>query len=149
MYSLDDYIFDLPKEQIAYYPEEKRDAARLMKVDVRSGSIEHRVFSDITEFFSPGDILDGTTSGRGENVHVFFYQVVSASAKTVTFRAVEKERVGHGVSWVPKKGAFTSPPKRKKIQRFSKCPTVETSLGHIWGRLWDGKPVSSHTDDRA
>jgi len=52
-----DFDYELPPELIAQYPVEKRDASRLMVIHRRSGSIEHRRFSDLPEYFSAGDIL--------------------------------------------------------------------------------------------
>lgn len=52
-----DFYYDLPQELIAQTPVEPRDSSRLMVLGKRSGSIEHRVFRDITEFFKPGDCL--------------------------------------------------------------------------------------------
>ena len=42
-----DYYFDLPKELIAQDPLEDRSASRLLVLDQRTGSIEHKVFRDI------------------------------------------------------------------------------------------------------
>jgi S-adenosylmethionine:tRNA ribosyltransferase-isomerase len=49
--------YHLPKELIAQYPAQERDAARLLVLDRKSGRIEHRVFRDIVDYFSPGDLL--------------------------------------------------------------------------------------------
>lgn len=101
--------------------------------------------------FSPGDILDGSVSGRGSSVHVFFFQVVKATEKTVAFREIEKVMISPGprAKWMPKKDKFVGPVQRRKIQHYSGHPTVETSRGALGSGLWDGKPVISYTDDRA
>jgi S-adenosylmethionine:tRNA ribosyltransferase-isomerase len=52
-----DYDFELPEEQIAQRPLERRDASRLMVVDRASGTISHRTFGDITELIEPQDVL--------------------------------------------------------------------------------------------
>lgn len=52
-----DFFYDLPEELIAQTPVEPRDSSRLMVLGKKSGSIEHRVFRDITEYFRPGDCL--------------------------------------------------------------------------------------------
>ncbi len=52
-----DFYYDLPKELIAQTPLEKRDSSRLMTVDRQTGEIGHKVFSDITEFIKPEDVL--------------------------------------------------------------------------------------------
>ncbi len=54
---LSHFQFDYPKELIAKYPAEPRDSARLMVLNREKRTIEHRVFSDIVEYFSEGDVL--------------------------------------------------------------------------------------------
>jgi S-adenosylmethionine:tRNA ribosyltransferase-isomerase len=51
-----DYEFFLPKELIAKRPLKKRDSSRLLVLH-RDGFIEHRRFSDLPEYLSPGDML--------------------------------------------------------------------------------------------
>jgi S-adenosylmethionine:tRNA ribosyltransferase-isomerase len=52
-----DYDYDLPEELIAQEPVEPRDASRLLVVDRASGALAHRRFTDIVEYFAPGDTL--------------------------------------------------------------------------------------------
>ncbi|MDN5353188.1 MAG: S-adenosylmethionine:tRNA ribosyltransferase-isomerase [Clostridiales bacterium] len=52
-----DFYFDLPKEQIAQTPLEKRAASRLMHIDKKTKTIEHRHFFDIIDWLKPGDCL--------------------------------------------------------------------------------------------
>ncbi len=52
-----DFYYDLPKELIAQDPLSDRASSRLLVLDKESGDIEHRVFSDITEYLRPGDCL--------------------------------------------------------------------------------------------
>lgn len=54
---LSDFNFNLPEELIAEYPSDNRDEARLMVLHRDSGKIEHRLFKDITEYFSEGDVM--------------------------------------------------------------------------------------------
>jgi S-adenosylmethionine:tRNA ribosyltransferase-isomerase len=55
MYSLSDFDFDLPQELIAQLPLPERSASRLLHVD---GQVMHdRVFTDILDLLSPGDLL--------------------------------------------------------------------------------------------
>ena len=51
-----DYWYDLPEELIAQTPLEERDHSRLMVVP-KKGAFEHRIFTDIEDYFSPGDVL--------------------------------------------------------------------------------------------
>ncbi len=50
------FDFNLPSELIANFPEKRRDASRLLVLK-EQGEIEHRLFRDITEYLSPGDML--------------------------------------------------------------------------------------------
>jgi len=51
------FEYDYPSELIAKYPVEPRDSSRLMVLSRSDGSITHRKFSDIGEYFTSGDVL--------------------------------------------------------------------------------------------
>ena len=53
----DDFDFNLPEELIAQTPIEKRDNSRLLVVDRKDNSLEHRHFSDIVDYLEEGDSL--------------------------------------------------------------------------------------------
>ena len=52
-----EYDYELPDELIAQRPAEPRDASRLMVVDRRAGTIEHRRFADLPGLLDPRDVL--------------------------------------------------------------------------------------------
>ena len=52
-----DFFFDLPKELIAQDPLEDRSASRLMVLHRKTGTIEHKHFTDIIDYLNPGDCL--------------------------------------------------------------------------------------------
>ena len=52
-----DFDYDLPKELIAQTPIKKRDESRLMVLDRKEHTIEHRKFKDIIDYLEPGDVL--------------------------------------------------------------------------------------------
>jgi S-adenosylmethionine:tRNA ribosyltransferase-isomerase len=54
---LSDFDYKLPEGLIAQSPSEKRDASRLMVLHKSDGGIEHRTFTDITQYLNPSDIL--------------------------------------------------------------------------------------------
>lgn len=54
---LSQFKYFLPQEQIALHPFEDRDEDRLMVVDRKKQSIEHRKFKDIVDYFGEGDVL--------------------------------------------------------------------------------------------
>lgn len=54
---LTDFDFELPEELISQHPYEKRDEARLMVLDKKTGEIEHKGFKDIIDYLDVGDCL--------------------------------------------------------------------------------------------
>ena len=52
-----EFNYELPEELIAQTPIEKRDESRLMILNKKTKTIEHRIFKDIINFLEPGDIL--------------------------------------------------------------------------------------------
>ena len=52
-----DFYYDLPEELIAQTPIEKRDESRLMILNKKDETIEHKTFKDILEYLQPGDVL--------------------------------------------------------------------------------------------
>lgn len=54
---LSKFKFKLPEELIAQYPSDNRDESRLMVLNKKTGTIEHRIFKDIIEYFNENDLL--------------------------------------------------------------------------------------------
>ena len=52
-----DFNYDLPQELIAQKPLEPRDHSRLMLLDRKTGQMAHRMFYDLPESLSEGDLL--------------------------------------------------------------------------------------------
>ncbi len=52
-----DFYYYLPENLIAQTPVEPRNSSRLMILHKKDGSIEHRIFKDLTEYLNPGDCL--------------------------------------------------------------------------------------------
>ena len=52
-----DFNYNLPEELIAQTPLEKRDESRLMVLDRKNKTIEHKKFKDIIDYLEPGDCL--------------------------------------------------------------------------------------------
>ena len=55
--NVSDFYYDLPEELIAQTPLEKRDESRLMVLNRKDQSIEHKQFKDIIDYLEPGDCL--------------------------------------------------------------------------------------------
>jgi S-adenosylmethionine:tRNA ribosyltransferase-isomerase len=52
-----DFDYHLPPELIAQTPIEDRSQSRMLVLDRKSGSIQHKKFTDITEYLVKGDVL--------------------------------------------------------------------------------------------
>lgn len=57
MLRLSYFDYSLPKELIAQYPIEERDKARLLVLNRKKRTIEHRIFSDLPEYLKAEDLL--------------------------------------------------------------------------------------------
>ncbi len=53
----EDFYFDLPEEQIAQVPLENRLDSKLLILEKETGSIEHKTFKDVIDYFKSGDCL--------------------------------------------------------------------------------------------
>ncbi|MCI0701718.1 MAG: tRNA preQ1(34) S-adenosylmethionine ribosyltransferase-isomerase QueA [Planctomycetia bacterium] len=51
------FDYTLPEHLIAQHPASERDSSRLLVVRRDTGAIEHRVFRDLPELLSPGDLV--------------------------------------------------------------------------------------------
>jgi len=54
---LSNYNFELPEELLAEYPAENRDESRLMVLNRKERTIEHKMFKDIIDYFEEDDVL--------------------------------------------------------------------------------------------
>jgi S-adenosylmethionine:tRNA ribosyltransferase-isomerase len=84
-----DFDYELPRDLIAQYPTERRDESRLLVLDRRSGTIEHRVFRDVTDYLRARDVLVlnesrvfparfmGKRRGTGGRVEMFLLKELS------------------------------------------------------------------------
>lgn len=54
---LTDFNYELPEELIAQSPIEKRDNSRIMVLNTKTKTIEHKIFKDIIDYLEKGDCL--------------------------------------------------------------------------------------------
>ncbi len=54
---LSKFKFELPEKLLAEHPASERDASKLMVVHRDTGKIEHKVFSDVIDYFDDGDVF--------------------------------------------------------------------------------------------
>lgn len=106
---LSEFKFDLPNNLIALDPPDNRDESRLMVIHRDSGKIEHRVFKDLVDYFTDGDVLVGNDTmvfparlyGRkektGAKIEVFLLRELNADMHLwdVLVDPARKIRVGN------------------------------------------------------
>ncbi|SDO98977.1 tRNA preQ1(34) S-adenosylmethionine ribosyltransferase-isomerase QueA [Halobacillus sp. SY10] len=100
------YDFDLPEELIAQVPLEDRTASRLMVCDRNEQTIEHRHFSQITDYLEKGDCLVlndtkvlparlyGAKEGTGGKVEVLLLHQTEDDEWDVLVKPAKKVKVG-------------------------------------------------------
>ena len=54
---LSEFKYYLPQELIALHPTTERDEARLMVLDRKTKTIEHKLFKDVLDYFNEGDMF--------------------------------------------------------------------------------------------
>ncbi len=54
---LSEFKFGLPLELLAMHPAPNRDEARMMVIDRKTGTIEHKQFKEIINYFGDGDVM--------------------------------------------------------------------------------------------
>jgi len=106
---LSDFRFHLPIELIAQYPTEKRDECRLMVLDRKTRTIEHKLFKDIVNYFGDGDVmvvnntkifparLYGVKEKTGAKIEVFLLRELNRESKLwdVIVDPARKIRIGN------------------------------------------------------
>jgi len=115
---LSHYKFDLPEELIAQYPTKERDESRLMVVNRATGTIEHKYFRDVLNYFDDGDTLIfnntkvfparlyGKKEKTGAKIEVFLLRELNADARLwdVLVDPARKIRVGNKLYFADENG---------------------------------------------
>ncbi|MEZ7494104.1 tRNA preQ1(34) S-adenosylmethionine ribosyltransferase-isomerase QueA [Leeuwenhoekiella aequorea] len=106
---LSHFNFDLPNELLAEYPAENRDEARLMVLNRKTKTIEHKLFKDIIDYFEPNDImvlnntkvfparLYGNKEKTGARIEVFLLRELNSETRLwdVLVDPARKIRIGN------------------------------------------------------
>jgi S-adenosylmethionine:tRNA ribosyltransferase-isomerase len=106
---LSNFNFDLPSELLAEYPSEHRDEARLMVLNRKEQTIEHRLFKDVIEYFDEGDVMVlnntkvfparmfGNKEKTGARIEVFLLRELNAENRLwdVLVDPARKIRIGN------------------------------------------------------
>ncbi|MFN3640012.1 MAG: S-adenosylmethionine:tRNA ribosyltransferase-isomerase, partial [Flavobacterium sp.] len=106
---LSHFQFNLPEELLAEYPAENRDESRLMVIDRKTGKIEHKMFKDIINYFTDGDVmimnntkvfparLYGNKEKTGAKIEVFLLRELNSEQRLwdVLVDPARKIRIGN------------------------------------------------------
>ncbi len=101
-----DFYYDLPERLIAQTPLTDRTASRLMVLDRKNGTIEHKHFYDIADYLNEGDCLVmnntrviparlyGAKEGSGGKIEFLLLKRLSIDTWELILRPGKKAKVG-------------------------------------------------------
>ena len=106
---LSHFNFDLPEDLLAEYPSENRDEARLMVLNRKDKTIEHKQFKDLIDYFDEDDVmvlnntkvfparLFGNKEKTGARIEVFLLRELNAEQRLwdVLVDPARKIRIGN------------------------------------------------------
>jgi S-adenosylmethionine:tRNA ribosyltransferase-isomerase len=106
---LSHFEFDLPEELLAIYPAEHRDESRLMVLNRKEQTIEHKTFKDVISYFEEGDVMMlnntkvfparmfGNKEKTGARIEVFLLRELNAENRLwdVLVDPARKIRIGN------------------------------------------------------
>jgi len=106
---LSHFQFHLPTELLAEYPAENRDESRLMVINRKNKTIEHKMFKDIIDYFDDGDVMIlnntkvfparmyGNKEKTGARIEVFLLRELNAEQRLwdVLVDPARKIRIGN------------------------------------------------------
>jgi len=106
---LSKFKFELPEELIAKTPAYNRDESKLMVIDRAKGTIEHKMFKDVINYFDEGDVmlfnntkvfparLFGNKEKTGARIEVFLLRELNAETRLwdVLVDPARKIRIGN------------------------------------------------------
>ena len=106
---LSQFNFELPEERLAEYPADHRDESRLMVLDRKNETIEHKSFKDVVSYFDEGDAfvfnntkvfparLFGNKEKTGARIEVFLLRELNEEQRLwdVLVDPARKIRIGN------------------------------------------------------
>jgi S-adenosylmethionine:tRNA ribosyltransferase-isomerase len=106
---LSQFKFNLPDELLAEHPSPERDESKLMVVDRKKGTIEHKMFKDVLDYFDDGDCMVlndtkvfparmyGRKEKTGAKIEVFLLRELNAESRLwdVLVDPARKIRIGN------------------------------------------------------
>lgn len=102
----EDFDYYLPEKLIAQHPSDKRDGARMMVLDKKTGEISNKYFYDVIDYLNPGDVLVmndtrviparlfGHREDKHESIEVFLLHNIEGKTWEVLVRPGKKMKVG-------------------------------------------------------
>ncbi len=113
-YHLSDFYYDLPENLISKYPVETRGESRLMVLDRKKKTIEHRKFVDVVKYFEPNDclVLNNTKvfparlfaikDKTEAKVEIFLLRALDEQIWEVIVNPARKVRIGNKLNFTDK-----------------------------------------------
>ena len=107
---LSDFKYNEPKRLIAQEPLKKRDESRLMVINRETGGFEHKCFTDIIDYMSPGDAvvvnitkvfparLKGYKEKTDADIEVLLLRELNDSLWEVLVKPARKVRTGNTIT---------------------------------------------------
>jgi len=106
---LSHFLFELPEERLAEYPAENRDESKLMVLNRKEQTIEHKSFKDIIDYFDEDDVmvlnntkvfparLYGNKEKTGARIEVFLLRELNSEQRLwdVLVDPARKIRIGN------------------------------------------------------
>ena len=106
---LSHFLFELPEERLAEYPAENRDESKLMVLNRKEQTIEHKSFKDIIDYFDEDDVmvlnntkvfparLFGNKEKTGARIEVFLLRELNSEQRLwdVLVDPARKIRIGN------------------------------------------------------
>ena len=166
---LSQYGYDFAPEMLAKHPTENRDDSRLMVIDRAKGTIEHRIFKDIIEYFDEKDLfvfndtkvfparLYGNKEKTGAEIEIFLLRELNRELRLwdVLVDPARKIRIGNKLYFgdddllvAPTAGMHFSKHlmKRMEIKGIDRAfVTLHVGLGNF--RTVDVEDLSKHKMD--
>lgn len=102
----EDFDYYLPEDLIAQHPSDKRDEARMMVLDKKTGEICDKYFYNVIDYLNPGDVLVmndtrviparlfGHREGKDESIEVFLLHNIEGKKWEVLVRPGKKMKIG-------------------------------------------------------
>ena len=106
---LSQYGYEVEPEMLAKYPAENRDESRLMVIDRAKGTVEHRIFKDLLDYFDERDLflfndtkvfparLYGNKEKTGADIEIFLLRELNRDLRLwdVLVDPARKIRIGN------------------------------------------------------